>query len=212
MDPNLPTTPSNTVGSKKMLLRIGLLILVIVLIVTGLLLVKKLPLFQNKPSPSGTTPAKTDQKLVFAPPLIDPKDIKISTALTLTCPVTLTLCQSAANFKNNNLILSFSKSTPLKAAFKGEVETISSAHPNPDGTVENFLKSILISKERGLIAYYSFKGTPGKKGLVEAGEVIASSSAEPIKFENNKSLILEIQQIEATQTAQIKLNPKLFKP
>lgn len=125
------------------------------------------------------------------------------------CPVSAFLCKENASYKEKAMFVKFSKKTPLYAVFDGKVEFLSGTHPIDEKNTEKFNLVTLTDENRGLRAFYFFKGETGESRQVKEGEIIAVSSGEPIRYRDNSSFVLEIENL-ASNGMLIALSEKDF--
>lgn len=154
---------------------------------------------------------KTPKELVFAPQILSPSKKLPGDSLkaALRCPVSPFLCRNKNAFKESSFSAQLTQGAPLFAAFDGSVSSLSAIHPAPTGE-EKYNLVILTNNDLGLQAMYSLKGTVTAKTDISAGEVIATSSGQPVVF-MNKSFIFTL--IEATEKGgeSVLLSPNNFK-
>ncbi len=126
------------------------------------------------------------------------------------CPTIKSICQSGT-YTENTLSGNIPSKAPIFAAFDGLVTILYPVHPNTDGTKEGFNSIVLVSKDKGLVAFYSFKGKTIDNKEVKEGEKIATSSGEMIKFRDNKSFIFELLKYQEQGATKSALTSKDFK-
>lgn len=152
-----------------------------------------------------------EKKVVYSKPPVPLKnyDKKIQTG-PFSCPTIASICASAT-YKENTLSGNIPSGSPIYAAFNGTATVLYPIHPNTDGTKESFNSIVLINKDKGLIALYSFKGKTIDNKEVKEGERIATGSGEAIKFKENKSFIFELLKYQEKGATKSALASKDFK-
>lgn len=199
---------------KNLLLNRISLIIIAALAISGIGLVVTYFLAQQgiiPKKPPLAKEAKTPQELVFAPQILSPSKKLPGDSLkaTLRCPVSPSLCRNKNAFKESSFSAQLQEGSQLFASFDGSVSSLSAIHPAPTGE-EKYNLVILTNNDLGLQAMYSLKGTVTAKTDISAGEVIATSSGQPVIF-MNKSFIFTL--IEATEKGgkPVLLSPNNFK-
>lgn len=164
--------------------------------------------FYYKPKPLKQTIIPTDQsKLVFAQKLTASESFNPNLQTTLyDCPIA-SICQSDISFKNGSIQTNIAKGTKIYAAFDGNVENMLSSTP----TNEQFKSILLTNLDKGLAGYYYYNGESVKSGQVLQGEVIATSSGQPIKVFDNHSFILQLIKLGKENNTFAILSNKEFK-
>lgn len=142
------------------------------------------------------------QKKTATQPVSSPPPAKTADTLPplperfLTCPLTENLCQSAdfysTHVKDSSFSATLKADTPFLAVFDGEMDVVPTSRPLPGGKNEELTMLAIVNQERKLVAQYYFKGQPPKKRRVLQGEVIASTSGQPLNFLEGKTLVLVV--------------------
>lgn len=195
---------------KKMFFLSIILILLITAVAIILVVNSQILKINNTKDKTGQKLSPTTNKLTIAEPIIPLKKYPESLQKgPFYCPTANSVCKNGT-YKSNSLIANLAAGSPIYAAFDGIAEGLLSYHPNNDGTQEEFYLIVLTNKEKGLEAFYLLKAKEGKivsNKEVKAGEQIATSSGQTIKFKENKSFIFELVKIAeegATKSALLK--------
>lgn len=159
-----------------------------------------------------TKPGSQKTNLVYAP-----SSFAVSTSFKsglqqgpYLCPVSGSLCQKPDSFKDGIISINLTPNTPLLAAFDGTAQGLLSTHPQTEGTKEDYYLIMLTSQDKGLRAYYSFKGTVAGSKQVKAGDVLGISSGQVINF-LGKSFFFELDKAEGKQLVPAALSNRDFK-
>ncbi len=170
MSEDQPTVITSKSGIPKILIA---LIGVILLIGVGFVIFKGSK--PQVPSITQTTPTPTPSKI------------------SINCPTIAEFCQKAKPIINNGNIIAISSNvpvnTPIRAVFDGK--TIGRS-VNAEGAPRETFYSVSLINEQELKAVYYFKNKVSVKESLRSGEVLASASAEPIKFFSNNNFAFSL--------------------
>lgn len=128
----------------------------------------------------------------------------------LYCPLALSFCLNKTNINNGTLLVKLSQSTPLFAAFDGDLKSLVSFHPK-GLQQEQFNTAILSSPDLGLIAYYEFIGSGIGDRKVKEGEIIATASSQLLPTNPSHSLTFQVVSVNSTSSAMLRLDSFSFK-
>lgn len=150
------------------------------------------------------------EKIIYAPkPTLPPGfDTSLQNG-PFKCPVSLSFCQKKENYRPGLLSGNITNNSPIYAAFDGTLQVISIA--DPKATKSGISRVVVLTNlNRGLKAYYSFKGKPIVAKEAKEGTIIATSTGEKVSFYNT-SFAFEIVKLGFTNGTKYILEPKLFK-
>ncbi|OGE19343.1 hypothetical protein A3D83_00250 [Candidatus Daviesbacteria bacterium RIFCSPHIGHO2_02_FULL_41_10] len=143
-------------------------------------------LTQQKPPPKPAVSQTPPETAYVLPPL---------PARFLGCPLVESICKSAdfsTHVKNSSFSATLKENTPLLAVFDGKLKEELIAYPKRNGGRENLILLTITNQKQKLMAEYYFKGQSNKKDMVKEGEIIATSSGQPIDFFEGKSLVFVV--------------------
>lgn len=208
MESKLPEQSNTLIAQRKPLFLIVVILILAILLIAVVfyyLQIKKTsPLTDNQ---SSTTTAKT--KLVFASDLISPVQVKGTQTAVFSCPALPSFCSNNLNFKGQFMSGNLPANTLLFAAFDGDLTSLIS-YRTDENTKEQFTTLILTNKEKGLIAYYRFKGTGADSKTVKAGDSIGTANGQLLLF-YNASLAFEVNRIATENSGILTLKKEDFK-
>lgn len=129
------------------------------------------------------------------------------------CPSVETFCQTA-KYTDSGFGGNLPNGSPLYAAFDGEVEIQTGSFTSDKGS-ETYSAVLLVNKEKGLQAMYSFqlKGKPegSQQRQVKEGEEIIKISGEQVKFLKGNSLTFKLFKASPGGMEEVKLTKESFK-
>lgn len=168
-----PDATLSTPPRKPVLLGIVVLILLVLAAVSVYFFIQQ----KKQTSPSQPVPTPTTVK---DRPILNK---------SLNCPLA-SLCQDPGLlYKEGSLSATLKASTTLYAAFAGTAEGFTLSHFDANNKREDYTLLSLSNSKDGLQAMYYLKGTTIQKKKVEVGEVVATSSGQPINFLEGKSFV-----------------------
>ena len=140
---------------------------------------------------------KNQSKPIVSPP--SPSAINTLPPLParfLGCPLSESLCKStdfySTRIKDSSFSATLKENTPLLAVFDGTTESMQLSRPLPNGKKEDFTILTIVNQKQKLVAEYYFKGKAIGKKEVREGEVIATSSGQPLNFLEGKSFVFVV--------------------
>ncbi len=142
----------------------------------------------NKPIPKTQQGKPASQNTQFPPPTEFQKG-------SLICPSVSKFCLQGKDIYIGPRYIGFGgeikAKDPIFASFDGELTTsrITIAQSLSGGKTQDIFFSLLTDKSHLLNAAYYFSGQPSKDRAVTKGEVIATSSGEPMPVYGNSSLL-----------------------
>lgn len=114
----------------------------------------------------------------------------------LGCPLPESFCKSAdfysTRIKDSSFSATLKENTSLLAVFEGVVRSKQLSRPGPGNKKEDFILLTITDQNRKLVAEYLFKGKSAGKIMAKEGEVVATSSGEPLRFSEDKSLVFVV--------------------
>ncbi len=169
---------------------------------------------QNTQKTRKTAIPETDTN-VYARQFLSPSsNFNPSLQQKLLCPLISSFCLNKTNINNGTLLVKLSQSTPLFAAFDGDLQLLVSFHPTGLQKQE-FNTAILSSPNLGLIAYYEFMGPGSGPGTgnrkVKEGEIIATASSQLLPANPSYSLSFQVVSVNSTSSTVLPLNNFSFK-
>lgn len=200
-----PSKAGNVSHTSKLITIVILLVLLGVAAVAAL--VKSPQLLQKLPQIKQKSAMKT-----YTPPKLPPNFNMALQNGPYRCPLTGAVCKTVSNYQNGWLFATLSPFTPLFAAFDGTFEAQAAMHPTATAK-EPFTLGVLTNMQRGLRAYYYYKAKAGheRAKTVKEGETVATASADPLTFYNNKSFAFQLIKFGTKSSSVASLSVDSFK-
>lgn len=194
----IPSMVSNhnlsQLGKSSSRLIFGVILFVLIIGGIGLFYPKMQPVIK-KPSTGQEKKENIESKPLLIPLADFPADLQKG---LFTCPVKSTFCKNKYAFNESSMSATLNNGSPIYAAFDGEVEVFPSFHPLSTNKNEAFIEIILLSRTRGLMADYYFKGTPTVPNEAKEGGQIGISNGQPIEFMGNNQFIFKLSKVTAS--------------